>query len=176
MEFGALQCRPGIPDCSACPFHKSCFACLNNSIADFPVKLKIQTQRTRYFHYLVITAKSKNDSIIYLKKRTGNDIWKNLFDFPLIETAKPVSLKKLVISDEWKEIAGPSCKVISESKVHRHILSHQVILAKFYILEVPPGTKLPYYKVLLKELDKYPVPRLIEIFLKNRKSFFTYPC
>ncbi|MCX6244324.1 MAG: A/G-specific adenine glycosylase [Bacteroidetes bacterium] len=167
MELGALQCRPGIPDCTVCPFNKDCFAFSHNSIADFPVKSKTQAQRTRYFHYLVITTKSKKDTSIFLKKRTGNDIWKNLFDFPLIETTKAVNLKKLVLSAEWKEITGPSYKVISESKVHRHILSHQVILAKFYILEVPAGTKFPYYKVSLKEPDKYPVPRLIEIFLKS---------
>jgi A/G-specific adenine glycosylase len=167
MEFGALQCRPGIPDCSHCPFRKGCFAFLNNTVSEYPVKSKKQAQRTRYFHYLVVTSKAGKQKSVFLKKRTGNGIWKNLFDFPLIETTNVTGLNKLVHSAEWKEITGPSFSLVSESKVHKHILSHQVILAKFYVLELPAGTKLPYYKVPVKELEEYPVPRLIEIFLQN---------
>lgn len=168
MEFGALQCRPGIPDCKVCPFKKTCFAFLNCSIADFPVKSKKQVQRTRYFHYLVFIEKAKKKRVIYLNKRIGNDIWKNLYDFPVVETAKPVSLKKLVRSPEWIDIVGATpFSIVSESKPCKHVLSHQVILAKFYTLEIPAGQKFPYYKVSLKELEKCPVPRLIEIFLRN---------
>ena len=168
MEFGALQCRPGIPDCTVCPLKKDCFAFWHHSIADFPVKSKRQPQRTRYFHYLVFTQNAKNKKFIYLKKRTGNDIWKNMFDFPVIETAKAVSLKKLISSPAWTGITGVvPYSIVSEVKVHKHMLSHQVILARFYILELPPARRLPFLKVSLADLEQYPVPRLIERFMKT---------
>jgi A/G-specific adenine glycosylase len=168
MEFGALQCRPGMPNCKVCPFQKTCFAFLNCSIADFPVKSKKQVQRTRYFHYLVFMEKTKKKRFIYLNKRTGNDIWKNLYDFPVVETAKPVSLKKLVRSPEWIDIVGATpFSIVSESTVHKHILTHQIIQAKFYILEVPAEIKLSFLKAPSDQLGKYPVPRLIDRFLKK---------
>ena len=103
MEFGALQCKP-VPDCMTCPLKTGCVAFQQKRIAEFPVKSKKQRVRTRYFHYLLIkTGKGKNHSV-FLKKRTGNDIWKNLFDFPLIETEKAVNYKKLILLKEWTDI------------------------------------------------------------------------
>jgi A/G-specific adenine glycosylase len=168
MEFGALQCIPGVPDCNRCPFHKTCFAFLNQWVARFPVKSKKPQQRNRYFHYLVMVIKGKQEPSILLNKRTGDDIWKNLFDFPLIETGNAVSLKKLMTSPSWKEIMGSKpFSNVSESGVHKHILSHQVIHAKFYIIGVTRATHPGFLRVPVSELGKFPVPRLIEQYLKT---------
>ena len=120
MEFGALQCKP-TPDCKTCPLKPGCVAFQQNRIAEFPVKSKKQRQRTRYFHYLfIITGKGKKRSV-FLKKRTGNDIWKNLFDFPLIETEKAVSHKKLILLKEWNDLfSGMKVTLLKESKIPAH--------------------------------------------------------
>ena len=167
MEFGALQCKPA-PDCMTCPLKSGCVALQQNRISEFPVKSKKQEQRTRHFHYLFITTgKGKNRSV-FLKKRTGNDIWKNLFDFPLIETGKAVSQKKLILLKEWAGFfSGRKVVLLKESKIYRHILTHQVIMAKFYHLEISPGTRLSFLKIPLKDIGKYPVPRLVEKFIEE---------
>ena len=171
MEFGALQCKPGIPDCNICPLKSGCVAFLGNRIAEFPVKSKKQGQRTRYFHYLfIITGKGKKRSV-FLKKRTGNDIWKNLFDFPLIETEKAVSHKKLILLKEWNDLfSGMKVTLLKESKKYRHILTHQIIVAKFYHLEISPHSGLPFLKVAFHDVGKYPVPRLVEKFLESEMA------
>ena len=166
MEFGALQCKL-TPDCKICPLKSGCVAFKENCISEYPVKSKKQGQRTRYFHYLFITTGKGQERSVFLKKRTGNDIWKNLFDFPLIETREMVSHKKLVLSKEWNDLfSGMKLALLKESKTYRHILTHQVIMAKFYHLEIPGNEMLPFLKVHITEVRKYPVSRLIEKYLE----------
>jgi len=167
MEFGALQCKP-VPDCKVCPLKSGCAAFLNNQVAEFPVKSKKQGQRNRYFNYLVIFSGKGKTRKVFLNKRTEKDIWKNLFDFPMIETEKAISLKKLILSKEWKDIFYDSkIKTGKESKPYRHILSHQIILAKFYKVEIPATVSLPFLKVNLNKIEDYPVPRLVEKYLEE---------
>lgn len=168
MEFGALQCRPGIPDCKVCPFKGTCFALRNHRIAEFPVKSKKQAQRTRHFNYLFITSGRGKNKSVFLNKRTGNDIWKNLYDFPLIETNKATDLKKLMVSEEWINFfQGIKVHVSGESKTFRHVLSHQVIEAKFIRVEAPARVRLPFLKVKIGDIGEYPVPRLVEKFMEG---------
>mgnify|MGYP001598355526 CR=1 FL=1 len=82
MEFGAIHCTPVNPKCMKCIFRESCVAFQTGRVADFPVKSKKAKSRNRYFNYLVI----HNGNNIFLDKRQKNDIWKNLYEFPLIES------------------------------------------------------------------------------------------
>jgi A/G-specific adenine glycosylase len=169
MEFGALQCKP-LPDCNICPLKSGCVAYQQKKVAEFPVKSGKQKQRTRYFYYFFILSGKGKSRSVFLKKRTGTDIWKNLFDFPLIEKEKAVSYNKLTKSQEWKDLfPGKKVNLLKESNPYRHILSHQIIVAKFYQLEIPVRRTLPYLKVALSNISKYPVPRLIEKYLEDQK-------
>jgi A/G-specific adenine glycosylase len=168
MEFGALQCKPGKPDCVICPFNKECHAFQTGNVENLPVKSKVQKQRKRYFNYFVFILKNKEGDHIYLRKRESDDIWRNLYDFPLVETDGPVSAEKLMQADEWRKIAGGnSFQIRKRSELYRHILSHQIILARFYFIDLPGKPKLPFLMVSLKDLLKYPVARLIEQFLED---------
>jgi len=170
MEFGALQCKP-VPDCKKCPLESGCVAFRENRVAEYPVKSKKQEQRTRYFHYLFIPTGKGQKHSVFLKKRTGNDIWKNLFDFPLIETGKTESYKKLVLSKEWNNLfSGMKVTLLKESKTYKHILTHQVIVAKFYQLKIPETEMLPFLKVQITKVGKYPVSRLVEKYLESEIS------
>ena len=51
---------------------------------NFPVKEKKIKVKTRFFNYIVTTDKTN----IIIKKRVDSDIWKGLYDFPLIETTE----------------------------------------------------------------------------------------
>jgi A/G-specific adenine glycosylase len=184
MEFGAIQCVPKNPDCGKCVFVQYCIAQKKNRIAVLPVKSKKTKVTERYFYYVVIRHKGN----VYLKKRTGNDIWKNLHDFPLIETKKKITEKKLLQSEEWKNLFGKNKVVVKKfSDEVKHVLSHRKIYARFVEVVIREKLHHPdsplanrpssvrregkieneYFVVKEKELKKYAVPRLIDQFIKN---------
>jgi len=166
MEFGSRQCRPKNPDCSACPLNGSCIAFAEKKVAMLPVKNKKSPVKNRYFNYLVI----QQDQKLLMNKRTGNDIWRNLYDFPLIESSKKIHKNKITGNETWKKIFGSSGFTIeSVSKSRKHLLSHQTIHARFYHVKLPSGKNLKnrssYITVPVKNIPKYPVPKLVEKFL-----------
>jgi A/G-specific adenine glycosylase len=170
MEFGALQCIPGKPDCENCPLRKSCHAFKSGSVGILPIKTRGKKQRNRYFNYLVIEWENpKNQNHLFVRKREGTDVWKNLYDFPLIETLKESSLQELQFSDEWKMILGnrDNYALTKESRIFKHLLTHQIIFARFFKVRLhdPKQPSLPYLLIRNEEMKKYPVPRLIEEYL-----------
>ncbi len=169
MEFGSRQCKPQNPDCSVCPLNGNCVALAQKKVDQLPVKNKKTKIRNRYLNYLVISQNKK----IFLNKRNGNDIWKNLYDFPSIETSKKFSEKKFIASKEWETLFGKSkIKLLSVSPEYRHLLSHQTIHAKFYELNLPSekmfAGKNKCILVSKKELKKIAVPKLIENYLERK--------
>jgi A/G-specific adenine glycosylase len=176
MEFGALYCKPSNPDCSNCLFKKDCFAFQNGLVDHLPVKSRSKEPRIRYFYYLVIIRKNpKGEKLLYLRKRMEKDVWQNLYDFPMIETVKEISDEELLTSSEWKAIFGQSqFRITFRSDQYKHVLTHQVIFAKFYVIHPvereDPG--LHYLLVPKTEISSYPVPRLIEEFLNQKMVSF----
>jgi len=169
MEFGALQCTPQSPDCSICSLKEQCLAFSHNKVASLPVKQGKTKTRTRYFNYFHII---ENGNII-LKKRTDDDIWKNLYEFPLIETSSQVSMKKIRLLPDFKNMFTKSYNdsFIQLIKIQKHILSHQTIFATFYLITnaEKQGLSLTdeYIKIPIRELGKYPISRLIHKYLEN---------
>ncbi len=168
MEFGALHCTPRNPNCTSCPFEQNCFAHAKKMVNELPVKERKTKTRTRYFYYLVCTHGNKT----FLKKRTNaKDIWQNLYEFPLLETLKPQSDKK-IIAEILKEfgLKGKQYAVRSISPGYKHVLSHQVLQAKFVNIEltkVPAVLKKKFICVNRKAAHTYALPRLIEKFVES---------
>jgi A/G-specific adenine glycosylase len=170
MEFGALQCRPGKPDCTICPLNQGCYAYQRGIVGNLPIKAKAQKQRKRYFHYLVFRVGGNK---LYLRKRESDDIWKNLYDFPLIETDGPVSADRLMLSDEWQNLVkGKEFQFRKRSELFRHVLSHQIIMARFYFIDLTGKLHLPFLLIPFRDLDNYPVSRLVDGLLKNYYTEF----
>ena len=169
MEFGALQCRAGSPNCGVCPFLITCFAYNHEKVTFLPVKSKSVQPRKRYFNFLVLIYRHpEKGTIVYLRKREENDIWKNLYDFPSIESSGPVSQIKLMKTKEWKNLVQLKNTMFPErSKVYQHILTHQLIYARFYVVHFEKQPVNEYIPVEIKELDKFPVPKLIENFISS---------
>lgn len=165
MEFGALYCKPNKPDCSNCIFNTICSAYLAKSVNEFPKKGKKNALRKRYFHYFVL----KSSQNIYLNRREKKDIWQNMYDFPLIETKEKVSELDILSSPDLKKLLGNTGYTISKiSEEFTHILSHQIIYAKFYVLDINViGNSSEYQLVAESNLDNYPFPKLIDNFLKK---------
>ena len=169
MEFGALQCVPKNPDCMKCPLQAHCLAFAKGTVTNRPMKLNKLKVCTRHFNYLVF--RIQNTKKLYIHKRTAKDIWINLYDFPLIETAEAVNIEQLLQNDVFLQYVGKNNFTVGRiSKQFTHKLTHQTIVAQF--IEIFLEEKLPLCEtndILLTtetDLEQYPVPRLIDLYIK----------
>ncbi|HNX86461.1 MAG TPA: A/G-specific adenine glycosylase [Bacteroidales bacterium] len=164
MEFGAMVCTPLNPACGTCIFRDQCRALSTGSVLRLPVKSKTVTQRIRHFNYLVIT--TKGEKSVIMKRREQGDIWKGLYDFPLIESSGPLDIKKLQKEPEWLQLPFSGREVmIGSPRLYRHVLTHQVIMARFFRVSVKSFGELPEKFLVVKRPDQLPVPRLVEKYI-----------
>ena len=98
MEFGALQCVPSNPDCGRCPVTKHCAAYITSKVNLLPAKSPAKEVKTRYLNYLVLLIDGHST---LMRQRRANDIWKNLYEFPLIETEQQVADETLCEPNFW---------------------------------------------------------------------------
>ncbi len=154
MELGALVCSPKSPDCVRCPINKSCIAYSKNTMANFPVKSKKTKQRKRYFNYLVI----ENKGSYYIEKRIEKDIWKNMYQFPLIETSKEQESPVYTSSD---------LILIGRKVAKKHVLSHQTIYAVFWEYKQIKDRELNPNWIKVNDFSNKPLPRLIELYVEG---------
>ena len=174
MEFGAIQCKPGTPDCNACPLNNSCFAFENKVVSKLPVKNKKTASRNRYFYYLVI----RDNKSIYLQQRRGKDIWQNLFEYPLIESETKLTNSALLKSKQWKKIfAADETMVHQISEERKHVLSHQILHARFVELTLTSdkfNAPVGWQKVSRAKLKNYALPRLIDRYMEEQDEKQNY--
>lgn len=169
MEFGALQCVPSNPNCEQCPLLESCQAFAKGDITSYPTKKQRVKTRNRYFNYLFIIHNNKT----YLQQRKAKDIWKNLYEFPLIETKDAVLTKeKLIKHPNFKQITdgiSTDIKIALSTSKQKHVLSHQNIYARCFVLEMDekPISMKNLEEVAIENLDNYPISRLMEILIEN---------
>ena len=167
MEFGALHCVPVSPDCTNCPLNAICRAYELNIVSQLPVKSLKTKVTNRYFNYLFI----EYQGLTFLQKREAKDVWQNLYEFPLIETDKLLSIEELINDSGFKRLFNGISKVeiVHTTKPMKHILSHRVIFAQFISIQVNELNKEfeKYCRIPIREIDKYAVSRLMELFLEK---------
>ncbi len=169
MDLGALICKPKNPLCSKCPLSENCIAFKNEIVNELPVKYKKIKSRNRYFYYCIINCKGQ----ILINRRKKKDIWELLYEFPLIETSKPLSdtsmydrVKEIFLTGQKRtEISNISSEII-------HILSHQKLHTRFIHVEVEKlNTPVlsDFIPVKKEKINDFPLPRLIDRYLKETK-------
>lgn len=160
MELGALICTP-TPKCDLCPVREFCLAYQNKTIGIRPVKEKKIKIKERYFNYLFF----HNEKSIVLKKRIQSDIWKNLYDFPLLETEGHQDIEQLFASHHLLKNFQ-----VTKTSSTKHILTHQRLNIQFInIKQIPPKNQLEkdWLIVNVDDLETYPLPKVIEKFLQK---------
>ncbi len=166
MEFGALQCVPKNPNCSSCVFNSSCYALQKNEIDKLPYKSKKIKVTKRFLNYLILEDSNKN---IIVEKRVENGIWKNLFQFPLIEEIEEKNSDEsmmIIKNFNFKDKRPVDIFVYNEDYI-RHKLSHQDLHIRFY--------KLNYDCELegaesIEKIKKYPYPIVLHNFIEANFS------
>lgn len=186
MDFGAIQCTPQSPKCLLCPLAETCEAMRTNRVAELPVKQKTMKVKTRHLSYIYIRCKGETA----IHRRGEGDIWQGLWEpfnasdiaeacaspssaqASLSSTKFSTSLTKL--SSFKKELAADlhlsnvdALQLLAQDV--RHVLTHRILLADFYLLETEARPQLPddYIWIKEEEIEDYGIPRLIELMLEK---------
>ena len=164
MDFGALQCTPTSPACDTCPLADSCVALATHQVNALPVKSHKTKVSNRYFNYIYVRMGDET----CVRKRTAQDIWKNLYEIPLIETDREMDEADFYALPELKTLLAEGERPVFTlmKKGVKHVLSHQVILTNFYLLELPAHSfSFPdYQRVKEEKLHEFAVSRLLNQF------------
>ena len=149
MDFGATWCTPRSPRCADCPFAETCEALRSGRIDQLPVKEKKLTVRERRFSYIYI----RHEGMTPLRRRPAGDIWQGLWEPLMVEDAPLPDL---------------GCPLTLLASNVKHVLTHRVLLADFYLAEPSSRPPLPDGFRWISECDltDYAVPRLVEKLLE----------
>ena len=170
MDFGALICKPRQPDCENCPLQKSCAGYQQELTDILPVKSKKIKRQTRYLHFFVFRAGEK----ILVEQRIANDIWKNLYQFPVIETTKNVSSKSLMESEDYQAFRIKNPLPVITSPIFKQQLTHQQLICRLYIFDLKSIDKIKrsgVKQVTFTQLKQLAFPGVIRDFLKINDYF-----
>lgn len=186
MDFGAILCTPQSPKCLLCPLAETCEAMRTNRVAELPVKQKTMKVKTRHLSYIYIRCKGETA----IHRRGEGDIWQGLWEpfnasdiadacaspssaqASLSSTKFSTSLTKL--SSFKKELAADlhlsnvdALQLLAQDV--KHVLTHRILLADFYLLETDAHPQLPddYIWIKEEEIEDYGIPRLIELLLEK---------
>ncbi len=169
MDFGAVVCKPVTPLCTQCIFKKECIALKTARVADLPVKQKKLTVKKRWFSYLVI--RSKNTIVI--RQRTSKDIWRDLYEFPLIESDRHLSADEMLkLAKEKKWFTGTGKIIVKDISDFEQQLTHQRIHGQFLIIDLnaKPSFFRDWEWVPVSGLGKYAFPRSLKTFIQRKIS------
>lgn len=186
MDFGAIQCTPQSPKCLLCPLAETCEAMRTNRVAELPVKQKTMKVKTRHLSYIYIRCKGETA----IHRRGEGDIWQGLWEpFNASDIAEAcaspssaqASLSSIKFSTSLTKLS--SFKKELAASLHlsnvdalqllaqdvKHVLTHRILFADFYLLETDVHPQLPddYIWIKEEEIEDYGIPRLIELMLEK---------
>ena len=159
MDFGAIQCTPQNPRCVLCPLQETCEALHTGRIDQLPVKQRTLTIQTRNLTYLYLRC----NHYTALRRRPEGDIWQGLWE-PVLVT--DTMAKQMPLPEETAQAL--LAKAIPLRQSVKHILTHRILLADLYFLELPtrPALTDKYIWIAEDQLDQYALPRLIQILFE----------
>jgi A/G-specific adenine glycosylase len=168
MDFGAVICKPQNPLCDQCVQRSSCEAFAHDMVKQLPVKEKAIQKKHRWFCYYIVQVKDR----VYIKLRTGKDIWENLHEFVLYEPGSAPTTSPADLPFLHQLMKGQAFEVHTISRTYRQLLTHQSITGQFVVIHAkkPVPALKDYLLVNKSELTQYAFPRLINSFLSEKSS------
>ena len=142
MDFGATQCTPASPACGVCPLQQSCVAFREQRVAELPVKRRTLKVKERHLVYIYLRWQGQTA----LRRRPAGDIWQGLYEPLLAGAAEPPVLVPVRLGV-------------------KHVLTHRIIMADFYLWEPAERPSLPggYFWIPESRRGDYAVSRLVEL-------------
>ena len=147
MDFGATQCTPQSPHCEVCPLQEGCVALRKGKVGELPVKVRTLKVKERHLIYIYIRCKGYTA----IRRRGEGDIWQGLYEPLLVEND-----------------GIPYGATLLRKNV-KHVLTHRILWADFYLWEPDERPELPegYFWIREEDIDDFAIPRLVEILLEN---------
>jgi len=173
MDFGSAVCIPKNPSCDVCPYQKYCVAHQTDQIKLIPFKSKKPLKKIRYFHYFDLRIA---DNFTVFVQRCDEDIWKNLYEYPGIETDSDVIPNEENIDKRIRMIFPFSVSgnyVVHKNLVLKQELTHRKIVAVFYLVYINQATikiNKGHYLVERKKVPNFAFPKIITEYLKKVDS------
>ncbi len=167
MDFGAVLCTPARPRCGICPQASDCEALRHGWVERLPARTAPPARKTRWFLYFVIR---QADGRIWIRQRTGSDIWSNLYEFVLLETEQPLPQEEWFRQPAVTALIGTSGWTAgAPSRLYRQQLTHQIIQACFIPVTIEKNRPVPagYEALTPSELKTHPFPRMIAAYLQE---------
>jgi len=160
MDFGAVQCTPQSPQCQTCPLMETCTALREGRVGQLPVKQKTLTVKTRHLIYIYIRCQG----CVAMHRRGEGDIWQGLWEPVLVENERLETEDAAVLN----RLRSSASNLLLLRKGVRHVLTHRVLLADFYLMDTDERPPLPagYEWIAEQDRDRYGVPRLVEILFE----------
>lgn len=168
MEFGALYCVPSTPVCEECPLQDQCKAFELKLVNQFPVKRKKTAVHELYYTYLYIHTA---DKIILTPRSAANNIWKNMYEFPLIEASHLLTAEEILSHTILTETGKFTLHPLPIDYIH--ILSHRKIHVRFYEITAHNLVSLSADSLVIhkENLTDYPLPRIITRYLEEKLNY-----
>ena len=171
MDFGSLQCKP-VPDCAVCPFADECVARRTSKVDMLPVKPPKVKVKDRYLCYFDLSWSEDDKEYTLLQQRTGRDIWRGLYQFPLMETDAELDGTELEVSAARfaEEVLHFTLPAFQVSPPLLHQLTHRTLHVRFLRAELmrrPSEIAPDFVPVARDGIKKYPVSRLIDKYLRG---------
>jgi A/G-specific adenine glycosylase len=150
MDFGATWCTPRSPRCIDCPVAETCDALRSGRVNLLPVKEKKLKVQERHFTYIYV----RHKWMTALRRRPAGDIWQGLWEPLLVEDAPLPDL---------------GCPLTLLASGVKHVLTHRIIMADFYLAEAGERPSLPdgYQWIKEQDITDYALPRLVERLLEK---------
>ena len=164
MDLGAIQCTPTSPRCTDCPLAETCSALRTGTTDILPVKLKKLEVKERRLTYIYIRCQGQTA----LHRRPAGDIWQGLYEPLCLDVGMSVGADPLPARttglmptrDTDPDSAQATDSVLALPSVLeslgvrnvrltllkenvRHVLTHRVLLADFYLCETQKQPQLP---------------------------------
>lgn len=151
IEMGAIVCTARNPLCHECPVAKSCRVAGLPQAEKLPIKKGKTALTDRYLYYLYLEDDTQQ---IVLERREGNDIWKGLYQLPLIESKTPLEETILLKAIDKQLNKVGDYHIASHRHRASHILSHQRLHLTFLAIRL----KGEINETWLKEKEYIAIP------------------
>ena len=150
MDFGATWCTPRSPRCLDCPVAETCEALRTGRVSQLPVKEKKLKVQQRRFTYIYV----RHQGMTALRRRPAGGIWQGLWEPLLVEDGPLPDL---------------GCPLTLLASSVKHVLTHRVLRADFYLAEPAVRPALPdgYRWVEEAAVGDHALPRLVERLLET---------
>jgi A/G-specific adenine glycosylase len=125
---------------------ESCEALRTGKVSELPVKQKTLKVKERRLVYVYIRCHGETA----IHRRGSGDIWQGLWE-------------------PWLVDEVPAGARLLRQNV-KHVLTHRILYADFYLLEIGEKPELPsdYIWIPEADIDNYALPRLIDKFLSDQ--------